>query len=77
MGASVLLDLLVDQKDYTKMSHTVRENYGRQVNKVDDRRKAFCEEVAVKEAMQSFDEQFNAIFKTSNQSAIQSAKSSK
>ena len=59
------------------MGHTNKEAFGRQVNKVEDRRKAFREEVAVKEAMQSFDEQFNAIFKTSNQSAIQSAKSSK
>ena len=59
------------------MGHTNKEMYGRQVNKVEDRRKTFKEEIAIKEAMQSFEEQFSSIFKNSSQSANQSAKSYK
>ena len=59
------------------MSNTNKDMHGKQVNKVEDRRKSFREEIAIKEAMDLFDEQFNAVFKSSSQSVVQSAKSYK
>ena len=59
------------------MGHTNKETFGKQHNKIEDRRKTVREELAIKEAMDSFEEQFSKVFKNNIQSVIQSAKTTK
>lgn len=77
ISKTAILNLLLLQIKGIIMGNTNKETFGKQHNKIEDRRKTVREELAVKEAMDLFDEQFNEIFKNNIQSVIQSAKTIK